>query len=81
MHGRSDGRERLRHPRPALYLAVGALLLVVSAQALTARRRDVELGQRVLLSLPQYRLRPRTARLRHVSGHVVRCRQARNVSA
>ena len=50
-HQRARGGEHLQDTRPAFYLPVGPLLHVVGAQALPARRREVEVCQGVRLSL------------------------------
>ena len=75
------GRENLHHPRPALCLAVGALLDVVRPESLPVRGREVEAGQRVRLGPLENPRHPRAARLQHVAGHVVHGRHGRGVPA
>ena len=79
-HERLDAWEHLHHPRPALYLAVGALLDVVRAQALPVRGREVEVGQGVRLGLLQDGGRPRAARLQHIDRDVVHGGHGRGVA-
>ena len=71
-HERLDAWEHLHHPRPALYLAVGALLDVVRAQALPVRGR-----QGLALADPRLlRRRPAGPVDRHEPEHGARQRQS-----